>query len=844
MHRLLMVLLLVSLIAGQAGIGATAYFTDAELNTNNTFLAWVSSQWVQTTQAHFNATVLSNVDTSSSPGNVKLSATTGAVTDTFTDESKIASKANLVVTGGQVKLTVGTSSNETLRPNASGNETSVSSQYPSSAAHWDKMDEPSADDFVTYVATTSLTYQRDLYGIPVHTLGSGTINKVTVYFRLANSAGNGTIYAIAYTGPDSDGFLKTVEIANGQITDAVVDTLEFDPVQGNDPNMIWVSGNIYAIAYRGDRDDGFLKTVEITPDGQITDTVISTFEFDTFDGWSPNIIRAASGIYAIAYRGKGGTGFLTTVQIAANGQITGTAIDTLEFDTLSAATPSITLVSGNVYAVAYWGSAGRGYLKTVEIATNGQITDTVIDTLQFDTVMGYYPNIVRVSGNVYAIAYEGIYGRGYLKTVEIATNGQITDSIIDTLELDAAASLAPNIIHISGDIFAVAYPGESDDGYLKTVEIATNGQITDTVIDTMEFDTTNGLDPNIIPISGNVYAIAYQGVTSLGYLKTVEIAANGQITDAIIDILQFDSSYGAQTSIIPLSYTLGNVWGRAVLKTHGVVYNGTEESTSNAAFVTKSYQWTQNPNTNAAWTWAEIDALQIGIELKTASSRDSAACTQVYVVVEYLSGYSSAGTLTSTNLVSGIAGASIDSFAYSASGILSETTLKVQFSQDNTSWYNSLGTPGGWDTLSQGTNTVNLSALGWAGSNFYYKANLTSDGANTPVLDDITVNYSTYVNSGTLASQILDTTIAVAKWDALFWDETLPSNADITFEVRASDTLFAENATTPNWIDLGLANSPITSGLPSGQYMQWRATLTTSDTSKTPTLHEVTVEYY
>jgi hypothetical protein len=101
-----------------------------------------------------------------------------------------------------------------------------------------------------------------------------------------------------------------------------------------------------------------------------------------------------------------------------------------------------------------------------------------------------------------------------------------------------------------------------------------------------------------------------------------------------------------------------------------------------------------------------------------------------------------------------------------------------------------------------------------------------------------------YLSPGSIASDVLDTIVAGAKWDALFWDETLPSNTDITFEVRASDTLFAKNATTPNWIDLGLANSPITSGLPSGRYMQWRATLTTSDTSKTPTLQEVTIDYY
>jgi len=102
---------------------------------------------------------------------------------------------------------------------------------------------------------------------------------------------------------------------------------------------------------------------------------------------------------------------------------------------------------------------------------------------------------------------------------------------------------------------------------------------------------------------------------------------------------------------------------------------------------------------------------------------------------------------------------------------------------------------------------------------------------------------SKYTSSGTIASQVLDTGVAGARWDALFWDETLQSNTDITFEARASNTSFAKDAATPSWTSVG-GTSPITSGLPSGRYMQWRATLTTSDTSKTPTLREVRVYHY
>jgi hypothetical protein len=100
-----------------------------------------------------------------------------------------------------------------------------------------------------------------------------------------------------------------------------------------------------------------------------------------------------------------------------------------------------------------------------------------------------------------------------------------------------------------------------------------------------------------------------------------------------------------------------------------------------------------------------------------------------------------------------------------------------------------------------------------------------------------------YVASNTIASQVLDAGIAGARWDALFWDETLQSNTNVTFEVRADDTLFVKDDVTPLWIAVG-GISPVTSGLPSGRYKQWRAILTTSDASKTPLLHEVRVYHY
>ena len=175
------------------------------------------------------------------------------------------------------------------------------------------------------------------------------------------------------------------------------------------------------------------------------------------------------------------------------------------------------------------------------------------------------------------------------------------------------------------------------------------------------------------------------------------------------------------------------------------------DSESGPITVTTSYasyseQWNTNPKTSAAWTWDEIDALQIGVKVRRAANGVYTRCTQVYVVVNY-DAYNSPGELVSTNLLAETV-ESIDSFGYNASAIPSGTGLKVQFSRNGSTWYKSDGTSGGWDDLTVGTHSIDLSALGWSGANFYYKIEFTSDGTDTLVLDEISVTYSSYTVGG------------------------------------------------------------------------------------------------
>jgi len=341
----------------------------------------------------------------------------------------------------------------------------------------------------------------------------------------------GSIYAIVYTGPDSDGFLKTVEITNnGLISDNIIDDLELGIFDYREPNIIHISNNIYAMVYRGLYNDGYIKTIEINNNGQIIKDTIDIFEFETQNCLEPNIINIDGSVYAIVYTGPDNDGFLKTVSILSDGQITDSVINISEFDTSDGYESNIIFVYNNIYAIAYDGTNGKGILKTVEIANNGIITNNGIDSLYFDDVRGYDPEIIHISNNIFAIAYNGTNGKGFLKTVQISNDGTITNNGIDSLCFDDVRGYDPRISHIFNDIYAIAYTGPDNDGFLKTVNITIDGQISDSVIDILEFDTYDSYKPDIIHIDDRIVAIAYQGQND-GYIKTQRIGENGDITD-------------------------------------------------------------------------------------------------------------------------------------------------------------------------------------------------------------------------------------------------------------------------------------------------------------------------
>ena len=124
--------------------------------------------------------------------------------------------------------------------------------------------------------------------------------------------------------------------------------------------------------------------------------------------------------------------------------------------------------------------------------------------------------------------------------------------------------------------------------------------------------------------------------------------------------------------------------------------------------------------------------------------------------------YYAQGILESKNMLSGATVTAINSFQTTAS-LPSGTSASVKFSQDKVNYYNSSGTEGGWDSITNGTTNISLSSLSWTGGLLFYKLKLeTTNVAATPAVSQVLIDYdgtavppisgTTYYDQGILKS--------------------------------------------------------------------------------------------
>ena len=303
--------------------------------------------------------------------------------------------------GQVVYITIGTSAGlSTAAP-------AVADAYATTGAFWSASNEFNATD-ATYIHAQPLRY------------------------------GNETAAAVVYTGNGADGYAQIVNIGDNTITNGP--NLEFDVVDATHNAVIVMNDSNALIAYQGAAGDGFVKALHFDPnvkDGNDI-TAAASLEYNTADSSYNDIIMVYNGsqadgvdsVYAIAYQGAAGDGYVKTISASQDvGGFTIAAIDEIEFDTADAAHISIAEVADDVFAITYAGVDtdtsgegdfdGDGFLQTVIIHDNGDIGANFQNELEFDITGANGTTAIRHDDDSIVLGYIGADKKGYLSTFTI-----------------------------------------------------------------------------------------------------------------------------------------------------------------------------------------------------------------------------------------------------------------------------------------------------------------------------------------------------------------------------------------------------------------------------------------
>jgi len=299
--------------------------------------------------------------------------------------------------------------------------------------------------------------------------------------------------------------------AIGTIPAAVTDSWEYDAQEarmGNPYGLLKIGDTDYYVgSARGDTgtdQDGFLRTFHINPDnGVITESLTDSWEYDNSDGYWAGIWHISGNVYAVVYRdiaSSAGTIFTTTIN--NDGTYDEDTIDSISLAYEPHYYPTMVHVTGDVYAVVYH-EVGGGVdmqIETFEITSAGAITDSALDIQEFDSdpLSNYNGGChgTMVDTDTLAVVYQTTGYDCFLKTYDIDSGGDISNSAVDSWEFytggTTSADIAyPRIINMGNNIFAILYSDTAQDGWVGTISISDAGSFGTSFIDSLEWSGSN-----------------------------------------------------------------------------------------------------------------------------------------------------------------------------------------------------------------------------------------------------------------------------------------------------------------------------------------------------------------
>ena len=288
---------------------------------------------------------------------------------------------------------------------------------------------------------------------------------------------------------------------------------------------------------------------------------------------------------------------------------------------------------GVFYKMGAVGNNADGFVDFIRVTV--YYTAWVVPTVETVGAPGVGPTTATLQGNITATGGENPTVRGFDYGTTISYGSAVTESgsfDVGYYELQATGLTANTLYH-----FRAKAQNSMGWGYGADMEFTTPAAGS---TETLRPDATG--DEENIPFSTSGAGLHWSDVDeAVSDSDTTRVYKSSVDDNWTRDLYNLPPHTGTGTinsitvyANCRASATATQTGLKIAIKTGGTAYEGSEQTIA-GSYTLYSSQWTVNPQTSAAWTWAQIDALQIGENLRRSGGTINSLCTQVYVVVDY-----------------------------------------------------------------------------------------------------------------------------------------------------------------------------------------------------------------
>ena len=333
-----------------------------------------------------------------------------------------------------------------------------------------------------------------------------------------------TLNCMAYQCVDDDGLAKSIIITGaGAISEPASNTLEFETNYLTKLSTCLRPTHVFCIAYDDGTNGIQLEAILVAPAGTLSQHTNHRSLVSAGAHTHYHVIHIADNILAIVMKGPAGWGRMYTWGVSAVGEVAAAQTAYFTFNSAWIEAVRIAHVGGNVYVISFQdGNTGDGYARSINITPAGAISFTAFGAVLINPHADEM-TLAKIADGLFVTVQADAANKGIASVFEISGAGNITVPTNNTYEFDAGPIAWPSIVKVTNNIFAVAYTGSGSDGELRTIRCDVASAATWTPIGTLKYDATSALANSIKHVAGNVYVVVYHQTGDPGQMATIGI---------------------------------------------------------------------------------------------------------------------------------------------------------------------------------------------------------------------------------------------------------------------------------------------------------------------------------